>query len=336
MQRTRRREFLLMAAALAAAPLARAQAANERRTLGILNPHPRPTPRFIADNPFTNRLRSLGWVEGQNLRIERAYGEGQEQRLPELAAGLVGRKVDVIWASGVRATLAAMRLTDSIPIVFWGVPYPVEQGVIASLARPGGNVTGIAFTGAEVVLQKALQVLREIAPSARRLALLVTPSVFHTVGGKPSPELAGKMNAAAAELEFKAREFAVERKADFDRAFASIVEWKAEALAAGSTTVAYRERGRIATFANGNGIPGAYGQREFVEAGGLVSYGLRSVDTLERSADIIDRVLRGTRVAELPVELPTKYELAINLKAAAALGLTIPQSLLLRADLVIE
>lgn len=335
MQRTRRRQFVLAAAALAAAPLVCAQSSNERRTLGILNPHPRPTPRFIADNPFTNRLRTLGWVEGQNLRIERAYGEGQERRLPELAAGLVAKKVDVIWASGVRATLAAMQLTDSIPIVFWGVPYPVEQGVIASLSRPGGNVTGIAFTGAEVVLQKALQVLREIAPSARRLALLVTPSVFHTVGGKPSPELARKMNAVAVELGFEAREFAVERKGDFDRAFSSIVEWKAEALAAGSTTVAYRERGRIATFANGNGIPGAYGQREFVEAGGLVSYGLQSVHTLERSADIIDRVLRGTRVAELPVELPTKYELAVNLKAAATLGLTIPQALLLRADIVI-
>lgn len=336
MRRTRRRRFVLAAAALAAAPLVRAQAPAGMRTLGVLSPHPLPPPQFIADNPFTNRLRALGWVEGRTLRIERAYAEGREDLLPELAEGLVRKRVDVIWASGFVATRSAMVATKTIPIVFWGVQYPVEQGVVESLSRPGGNVTGVTFTASSEARAKVIELLRDIAPAARRLASVTAPSANQSLAGQQTELTSRTIEAAATRLGFDVREFHVERVEDLDRVFAAVIDWRADALTAGSTSVTFRERSRLAAFANRQRLPNAYTQRVFVEAGGLVSYGLQMADSLERTTDLVDRILRGASVAVLPVELPTKYELAVNLKSAAAIGVVVPQSLLLRADRVIE
>jgi len=331
-----RRQFLLAAGALAAAPLARGQTRPGIPTLGILSPHRPPPPQFIANNPFTNRLRTHGWVEGRTLAFERAYAGGREDRLPALAAQLVQKQVDVIWTVGVHATLAAARLRTTIPVVFWGMPFPVEQGVVASLSRPGGNVTGVAFVAGGQLWPKLIATLRDIAPHARRLASLATASSLVTVAGQPTQILAQATASAAAGLGFEARQFNIERKEDVEPAFAAMNEWKADSLVAASSTVTFRERERIVALANRSRVAGAYAAREFVAAGGLGSYGLDAGHALQRIADIVDRVLRGEDAGEIPVALPDKYELAVNLTAARALGLTIPQSLLVRANKVIE
>jgi len=329
-----RRRVVLAAATLAVAPLLRSQEPTRLPVLGILSPHPRPAPKFIADNPFTNRLRALGWEEGRNLRIERAYGDGREDLLPELAAALVTRRLDAIWTFGFKATVAALRATRSIPIVFSNVPYPLEQGVVPSLSRPGGNVTGVAYTTVGGLRPKIFEILREIAPGARRLASLETPSATFSIHGRPI-ELLPRMREVAAELGFELRVFAVERQDDLEGAFDAIDAWKPEVFHAAGTTVTVRERRRIAGFANRLRIPAGYTERAFVDAGGLVSYGLQLAEVLERAAHLVDRVLRGSPAGELPVELPSKYELAVNLGTAAAIGVSIPHSLLVRADKVI-
>ncbi|MDH4094431.1 MAG: ABC transporter substrate-binding protein [Betaproteobacteria bacterium] len=331
----RRRRFLLAAGALAAAPLARGQTGDRLPVLGILSPHSQLPAKAIADNPFTNRLRALGWVEGRNLRIERAYGEGREDRLPELAATLVRKEVDVIFALGPQAAMAAASLTRRIPIVFWGVSHPVEQGLVESLSRPGRNVTGIAFSAGGTTHTKGLEALRELSPGSHRLAIVSTPSAGYSLGRDRRMHML-RIGPVAESLGWEMREFPVERTEDVEPAFAAMLDWRAQALVVGATTITFRERHRIAALANGSRLPNVYAMREFVEAGGLLSYGLELAPTHERVAHFVDRILRGANPADLPVEQPDKYELAVNLKTAAALGLTIPQSLLLRADRVIE
>lgn len=336
MQRTRRRRFLIAAGALAAAPRVRARQETRLPVLGILSPFPQPTPQFIANNPFTNRLRALGWVEGETLAIARAYTAGREDLLPAGAARLVQAQADVIWTIGPHAALAAARATQSIPIVFWGVGYPVEQGLVRSLARPGGNLTGIASTASPEVHAKRLQLLREIAPATRRLALLVAPSASRTLEGKPTALTLEAYGAAAGALGYELRGFEFESAADLEAAFRAIGAWQADCVTTDGFPQSFRARRRIAAFASGSGLASAFAQRDFVEAGGLVSYSFLIAPTIVRCAHYVDLVLRGASAAGIPVELPSAYEIAVNLRTAGTLGLEVPQSLLLRADKVIE
>lgn len=330
-----RRRLILAAAALAAAPLARGQPASRIPTLGILSFQKRPPQQFIADNPFSNRLRALGWIEGKTLAIERAYTEGRDDLLHAAAEKLVASRADVIWAIGPEAAVAAARATKTVPIVFWGVPYPVEQGLVDTIARPGRNVTGVAWYAGPGVDTKQLEILREIAPHAKRLAYLTVPTAAASVGGGgvAVPQV---FRPAAESLGFEMREFPIARAVDLAPALAAILAWRAQALVVAGTILTVAERQRIVDFANRNRLPSLFRGRVFTEAGGLAAYSAVNAPTLERCAELVDRILRGARPAELPVDIPRDYELTLNLKTARTLGLEFPQSLLLRASRVIE
>jgi len=336
MGRVKRREFLMCAGALIAAPLARAQQPVKLPVLGILTPHPRETPEQLARSPFPARMKQLGWVSGQTIAIERPDAEGREERLPAMAQELVRKGVDVIWALGPEAAVAAARATRTVPIVFWGVAYPIEQGLVDSYARPGRNVTGIAFVPGPELSGKVLEYLRQIAPAASRLATILTPSTLAVVTGGYVAGAIPVMRAAAKKLGMEYREHEIVRVEDFEAVFAGILESRADALFVPGTTLTYRERARIVDFANRNRVPSAFNQREFVEAGGLFSYGIDTRETVLQTFAYVDKILRGAKPADLPVELPSQYELVINRKTEKALGLTIPQSVLVRADRVIE
>lgn len=313
-------------------PSAAAQPAGRVPVLGILSPHPKSMAPKGSDNPINTVLMRRGWKPGETLLIEYPDARGSEQRLAQVAAELAGKKVDVIWANGPEAAVAAARATSTIPIVFWGVMYPVEQGLIESFARPGRNLTGVAFTAAEESDGKRLELLREIAPAARRLAYLATPSA--RPGG---PRLAAAAMAEAARaLGYDLREFRVGKAEELEAAFAGMSAWGAQALVAQPSTFIFRERARIVDFANRNKLPSVFTLWDYVESGGLVAYAIDWRPTAARSFDYVDRILRGAKPAELPVDLPSKYVLAVNLRTARALGLIVPQSILLRADRVIE
>jgi len=331
-----RRRFLLGAGALLVSPLVGAQAVTKLPTLGILHPGITPLAQRLENSPLRKRLRELGWLEGKTCLIEAVYGEGKSDRMPALANVLVAKKVDVIVALGPEAAVAAAGASTTIPIVFWAVAYPVEQGLVDSLAKPGRNVTGVAFwTGPELDL-KRVQFLREIAPDAVRLASIWTPSVARTVAGGAVTKGREAFDAAARELGFEPRSFPVGDDADFDPIFATILKWGAQALEDPGSPLTFRNMKRILNFANRNGLPAIYSFPDFVEAGGLISYGIDWPRTVVRSADLVDKILRGAKPAELPVELPDRFSLALNRKTAKTLGLRIPQSILLRADRLIE
>lgn len=264
-----------------------------------------------------------------------AFGEGSEARLPELAAMLLAREVDVIWCLGPEAAVAAARATRTIPIVFWGVAFPIEQELIESLAKPGRNATGVAWYSTPEVDGKRLELLREIAPSARRLAFITVPSAIEKVSGGPAT-ITPSTAPAAKRLGYELREFPVVKPEDFDRQFSDVLGWGAETMTVSGTTLTVRERYRITEFAKKQRLPSTYTLRAFVEAGGLVSYAIDWRPTFAQTADYIDRILRGAKPGDLPVALPTGYEIAVNLKTAALLGLKIPESLLLRADWIIR
>jgi putative ABC transport system substrate-binding protein len=328
-----RRRFL-SAASLALAPLAaRAQEVVRRPALGILSPHPPPQGEELTKSPLRVRLRQLGWINGETIDLVPAFGYGREDRLPALAVELVAKKVDIIFANGPEAAVAAARQTQSIPIVFWGVAYPVEQELIESLARPGRNATGVAWFSNPEVDGKRLELLREIAPAAKRLASLSVPTAVQKVSGgtatfPPATPL------AARRLGYEVQLFPVSRPDDFEEAFRAITDWSAQALTVAGTTLTVRERERIVRFAKAQRLPSAYTLRMFVESGGLVSYAIDWRPTHAQSADYIDHILRGAKPGDLPVTLPTGYETAVNLKTAELLGLKIPESILLRADWV--
>jgi putative ABC transport system substrate-binding protein len=335
MGKVRRREFLIASGGLLAAQVVHAQSRTRIPTLGILTPHPRSPAEKPGTDIVSITLKKHGWIVGETLLIERPDAGGREERLPELAASLVAKKVDVIWALGPEAALAAARATRTIPIVFWGVAFPIEQGFIESYARPGRNVTGVAWYAAPEVDAKRLELLKQIAPARKRLALLSVPTAARTVEGKLTVMKGGTIPAAAA-LGYELHSFAVEKQEDFEGAYAAILGWRAEAITVSGTTLTVRERGRIVDFANRNRLPSAYTLRDFVEAGGLVSYAIDWRPTMARSMEHVDRILRGANPATLPVDLPSSYETAVNLKTARLLGLTIPTSILLGADRVIE
>jgi putative ABC transport system substrate-binding protein len=278
---------------------------------------------------FTEALLNLGWIEGKNIAFEDRSGENQIERLSEVASELVRLKVDAIVAIGTLAAFAARRATSTIPIIMAPASDPADTGLVASLARPGGNVTGLSIMAPELA-GKRLELLREGFPSASRVAVLWNAD-------SPSATLVYKETQAAAKvLGIEAQPLAVAGPGGFDGAFEAATRERAEALIVVEDPLTTDYRERIAGFAAAHRLPAVYGQREFVEVGGLIVYGANLADVMRRAAKYVDKVLRGTNPRDLPIEQPTTFDLLINLKTAKALGLTIPPSLLARADQVIE
>jgi putative ABC transport system substrate-binding protein len=281
---------------------------------------------------FLEGLRDLGYVEGRNVVIEYRDAEGKVERFPALLAELIALKVDVIVAPGTPAALAAKHATRTLPIVFPVAVDPVQSGLVTSLARPGGNVTGLSALVSELV-GKCLEQLTQAVPGVSRVAVLWQPGGLDERTEKDmlkGAEVAGR--ALGVRLQFvQAR-----GPADFERAFSEMTKARAGALTVLTSVMFVNERRRLVDLAVENRLPAAYAQREFVDAGGLMSYGTNVADLFRRAATYVDRILKGAKPGDLPVEQSTKFELVINLKAAKALGLTIPPSVLARADQVIE
>jgi len=278
---------------------------------------------------FRDGLRDLGWIEGQNLIIEYRWAEGSTERLPALAAELVRLKVDLIVASSTPGAQAAKHATREIPIVFAMVSDPVASGLVASLAHPGGNVTGWSNILPEMS-GKLLELLKEAMPGASRIAVLYDPA-------NPGKALELKeLRAAARVLGVTLQSLEVPSPKELEAAFSAMTRRRPDALITFVDAVTLPHRQRIVEFAAKSRLPAIYQVREFVEAGGLMSYGLSVERQMRRAAYFVDKLLRGAKPADLPVEQPTKFELVINLKTAKALGLTIPQSILIRADEVIQ
>ena len=279
---------------------------------------------------FREGLRELGLVEGQNIVIDYRFAEGRFDRLPDLAAELVRLKVDVIMAGPTPPAVAAKNATGTIPIVVAGVGDPVELGLIASLARPGGNVTGLSFSVGMDIFGKGLELLREAVPKFRRVAILSNPA-------NPSHGLAlTNVKAAAGSLGVQLQLLEASEPNQFDGAFAEMAKERVDALLVVADGMFIFHRARLAELAAKNRVPSMHGVRENVEAGGLMSYGPSTVAAWRRAAFFVDRILKGAKPADLPVEQPTKFELVINLKAAKTIGLSISPSLLARSDEVIE
>jgi putative tryptophan/tyrosine transport system substrate-binding protein len=325
----RRRDFIKVIAGSAAAwPLsAHAQQSGKLPTIGFLGASSSIESQRVA--AFVQRLRELGWIDGRNLAIEYRWAEGRNERYAEAAAEFVRLKVDIIVTVATPATLAAKQATTVIPIVFGAATDPIATGLVESLARPGGNVTGlsnqISDTGG-----KKLEFLREIVPSLRRLAILAN-------SGNPAALLdMVEAQAAARKLGLEVTISEVRRAEDIAPAFDALVEAHANALYVCTDPLLNTYRIRVNTLALAARLPTIHGLREYVEAGGLMSYGPNLPDLLRRAADFVDKILRGAKPADIPVEQPTKFDLVINLTTAKALGLTVPQSLLASADDVIE
>jgi putative tryptophan/tyrosine transport system substrate-binding protein len=277
-------------------------------------------------------LRELGHIEGQNITIEYRYAEGKRDRLPELAAELVGLKVDIIVASGgSRVTQAAMNATKAIPIVMMGQGVdPVESGIVESLARPGGNVTGITNLDRELG-GKRLELLKESVPKLVRVAVLYDPAT-----PDPSREVKEHLPVAARALGLTVQYWEIRTADDFDRVFAAMGKERPDGLYVPAGPLTRDNRKRIAGFALKRRLPSVFSSREAVDAGGLISYTADQPESYRRVAYYVDKILRGAKLADIPIEQPTKFELVINLKTAKQIGLTIPQKVLARADRIIK
>jgi putative ABC transport system substrate-binding protein len=292
----------------------------------------------LAANPhlpeaFRQGLRDLGYVEGRNVVIEYRDAEGKFERFPALAAELVALKVDVIVTSGgTPAALAAKQATRTLPIVFAAHADPVGSGLITSLARPGGNVTGLSNLAPELV-GKCLEQLKQAVPGVSRVAALWQPGAY---GERTEKDMPKGAEAAARALGVRLQFVEARGPADFDRAFSETTTAHADALTVLPSAMFVNERRRLVALAAKNRLPAVYPSRDSVDAGGLMSYGPDLADVFRRAATYVDKILKGAKPGDLPVEQPTKFELVINLKTAKALGLTIPPSLLGRADEVIQ
>ena len=322
----RRRRFItLLGGAAAAWPMA-ARAQQKLPTIGLLG-----TASASAWGPWTaafvKRLRELGWIEGRTIAIEYRWADGRRERFTEIAAEFVERKVDVILTSGAAGN-AAKKATSTIPIIFAVANDPLGSGLVASLARPGGNVTGLSAQQSDLV-SKRLELLREVVPGFRQLAIMANV-------GYPAAVLEmDEVQGTARTFGFEVAKLEIRRPEDIAPAFEAL-KGRAEALYVCSDPLVNANRIRINTLALVARLPTSYAQREYVDAGGLMSYGPNFADLFRRSAELVDKVLRGTKPADIPVEQPTKFELVINLKTAKALGLDVPPTLLARADEVIE
>ncbi len=281
---------------------------------------------------FRQGLRDLRYVDGQNLVIEYRDAEGKLERLPALAAELVALKVDVILAAGEPHALAAKQATRTLPIVFAFAPDPVTSGLVTSLARPGGNVTGLSALTPELV-GKRLELLTQVVPGVSRVAVLWQPGAS---GERTEKDVLKGAEVAARALGVRLQFVEARGPADIDRAFSEMTRARAGALTVLSTPMFIIERRRLVDLAAKNRLPALYPTRDSVDAGGLVSYGPNLADSFRRAATYVDKILKGAKPADLPVEQPTKFELVINMKTAKALGLTIPPSVRERADHIVK
>jgi putative ABC transport system substrate-binding protein len=325
----RRRNFIaLLGSAACAWPLAaRAQQPGKLPTIAYVGATtPAATSQWVA--AFVQRLRELGWIEGRTVAIEYRWAEGRSERFTEIAAELVGLKVDIIVSGSSEPALAAERATSVIPIVFAVSGDPLGIGLVASLARPGGNVTGLSIQQADLA-GKRLEILREFLPGLRRLAIIANVDYAAAV-----LEM-GEVQAAASTLGLQVVTSEIRRAEDIVPAFEAI-KGRADALYAVTDPLLLSNRIRNNTLAAAARLPTMYGFRELVEAGGLMSYGPNLSDFYRRAAEFVDKILRGAKPADIPVEQPTKFELVVNLTTAKALGLNISESFLLRADELIE
>jgi len=324
----RRRDFIIfLAGAMAAWPLAARAQQKAMPVIGVLSPASYdPFSTFVT--AFRQGLSEAGYVEGQNLAIEYRWAEGNYDRLPALAADLVGRKVDLIMANSPPAALAAKSATSTIPIVFRGGTDPVGDGLVASLARPGGNLTGVSL--ADDVTAKRLQLLSELVPRVGVIALMVNPNA-------PSAErVIRDLQEAARTKGLQLHVLKAGSESEINSAFASLVQLHVDALVVAADPFLSSRREQLVALASRHAVPSSYAWREFAASGGLISYGPSLTSAFRLVGHYAGKVLKGAKPADLPVQQPTTFELVINLKTAEALGLTVPQSMLMRADEVIE
>jgi putative tryptophan/tyrosine transport system substrate-binding protein len=328
----KRRKFLGVLGGAAAAPLAwpLAARAQQPRKLPIIGFLGQSTP--AAENQrlaaFLSRLRELGWIDGQTIAIEYAWGEGMTERFAEIAGRFVQLKVDVIVTSGTASVLAAKQATTAIPIVFAVAGDPIANNLVASLSRPAGNITGLSTVATDLA-GKRVELLREAVPSFQRLAVLGNAdnplSVLET----------SEVVAAAKKVGVRSIALEIRRAGDMGRAFEGL-SGTTDALYIVADPLVNTNRAQIHTLSMSAKVPAIYNAREHVEAGGLIAYGPNFADLYRRAASFVDRILRGAKPGDIPVEQPTKFDLVINLTTAKALGLTVPPTLLARADEVIE
>jgi putative ABC transport system substrate-binding protein len=307
------------------------QAAKVARIGYLATNHLAASPSHLHE-AFRQGLRDLGYVEGRNVVIEYREAGGKLERLPALAAELVALKVDVIVAPTTVSALAAKQATKTLPIVFFGANDPVTSGLVTSLARPGGNVTGLSGVSPELV-GKCLELLTQAVPEVSRVAVLWQPGAS---GERTEKDVLKGAEVAVRALGVRLQVVEARGPTDFERAFSNMTRARAGALTVWTTAMFVQERGRLVALAAKNRLPTVYTLREFVDAGGLMAYGHSQADLNRRAATYVDKILKGAKPADLPVEQPTKFDLVINLKTAKALGLTIPPSLLGRADEVIQ
>jgi putative ABC transport system substrate-binding protein len=324
----RRREFVTLLGSAAAWPLAaRAQQVAKLPTIGFLGPNTRSSgSEWVA--AFVQRLRALGWIEGRTVAIEYRWAEGHNERYTEFAAEFVRLKVDVIVVSGTPAVMAAKQATSVIPIVFATAGDPVGNGLVASLALPGGNVTGLASLSADLA-SKRLELLREVVPGLRRLAIMAD------IGNPFTVLELGEVQTVAKTLGLEVVTLEIRRAQDIMPAFDALKD-RSEALYVCISPLASTNQIPINILAVGMRLPTMHGSREYVEAGGLMSFGANFPDMFRRAADYVDKILRGAKPGNIPVEQPIKFDFVVNLITAKALGMTLPPALLTRADEVIE
>jgi ABC-type uncharacterized transport system substrate-binding protein len=320
---------VVLALSLFLAPLAAAQQARNIPRIGWLT-NGTPSPNSPTLEAFRQGLRELGYVEGQNILLEPRYAEGRVERFADLAAELVRLKVDVIVASGPMIQ-AAVKATDTIPIVMSAAGDPVAQGFVVSLARPGRNVTGLSILGPETT-GRQVQLLKEVVPKATRLGMLNLGQANHEA--PQASREAAKVAARASGLQLQV--FEPRDLESLTRAFETASKARLDVLVVVTGFLGFQYRQRIIEFAAQHRVPAIYQFREFVEAGGLMSYGVNLVERYHRAATYVDKILKGAKPADLPIEQPTKFELVINRQTAKALGLTIPPSILIQANQVIE
>jgi putative tryptophan/tyrosine transport system substrate-binding protein len=327
MKPMRRREFITLVGGAAATWSFAARAQQPVKTIGFLGANA-PALQSQWTAAFVQRLRELGWIEGRTIAIEYRWAEGRFDRSPALVAELVQRKVDVIVTHATANVVAAMQATSLIPIVFTTVADPVGNKLVASLARPGGNVTGLSNQVPDLV-GKRLELLRELVPGLRRLAMMVNVGVSNVV-----VEL-GEVQAAGRTLGLDVAALEVRRAEDIAPAIEGL-RGRAEGIYVQADPLFTSNRVRLNSLALSARLPTIHSAREHVEAGGLISYGTNLTDLFRRSGDLVDKILRGAKPADIPVEQPTKFDLVVNLWTAKALGLDLPTSVLARADEVIE
>ena len=322
--------FATLVLLVLAVPLALEAQTGRVYRIGVLSGGTRPSPTAPSMvQTLTEGLRDLGWVEGKNIKLEARYAEGKLERLSDLAADLIHAKVDVIVTFGTPAAVAAKQATPTVPIVLGAIGDPVRAGLVTSLARPGGNVTGNSLIAPELGL-KRLELLREAVPKARRIGLPYDPA--NPMAGA----FRGELDAAARSLGLELYPMVVKHPDELEGSLSAAVKAGVDALLIFSDPVFFSARARIVTLALQHRLPAMSEGKEFVEAGGFISYSPSLPALARRAAVFVDKILRGTKPGELPIEQPSKFELVVNLKTAKAIGLAVPASVLGRADQLIE